>query len=272
MKRRTGLLFAAGLLLVALGMDICARRAGNRADALWRTTFCLASPMCGEDARTLFTQEEENSLVVWGELQNQTLTDPDMGRQARATATVLMGPAELAFPTVTALAGEDADGCLLGEQTAWELFGSTGVVGEEICVGNERRTIRAVVKQPAGGVILTGYGEGFTYNRITLESREAAESFQLQSGLKGQLLRLDYFRNPGWLLELIPGKWSDFSGWKENIGQKKEDFAFLFSAEKTAPECLYEEQCFIYWCCRGVEVLCAVLAVWGSSVFRARIT
>lgn len=44
------------------------------------------------------------------------------------------------------LAEDDADGCLIDEKTAWELFHSTDALGAEVSVEGKRYTVRGIVK------------------------------------------------------------------------------------------------------------------------------
>lgn len=53
-------------------------------------------------------------------------------------------------------------------------------------------------------------------------NRTAAE-FISRYGLDGQILHYEYKRNLSWFTDLIPGKWSDFSGWKENLKTLQSD-------------------------------------------------
>lgn len=170
---------------------------------------------------------------------------------------------------------EAADGMAF---TAWELFGSTQVTGDGICIGNETRVIRGVVNLPQSGVMLGGSVKGMTeikteddggvYDRITVGGGKAedAEMFLVQNGLDGKILRLDYLRSLRWLTELIPGKWSDFTGWKDSFTQKKEDFGLLFQINKNSIELYFMHQCFLYIRDMVLEAVCVAGALCTACV------
>lgn len=275
MKTWKSLLFAAGLLLAAVGLASGAAQAKTRADAVWQNvTLYLETPLSAEDAQSLGAQENDITFTVWTELMDQTVTDPDLGHRVQTDVLALYGSSELVLPLAGVLDSDDSKGCLIGEQTAWELFGSTEVAGDEIRIGNGMRTIRAVVHLPQSGVVVRGNIRDITsikdavekkspsYNRITIESRKVAdgEAFLMQNGLNGKVLRLDYLKSLYWLTELVPGKWSDFSGWKENFKQKKQDCELISGIQKNSIELYYESQCRLYVWNMGLEIVCIVIA------------
>lgn len=278
-------LLMTALLAAAGGFAVRAAQAKKCADGAWHNvTLYLETPLSEDGAQALLSQESaagesETAFVVWGELEEQTVTDPDLGRSTAADVLVCYGMPELVFAQA-GLSGDDDAGCLIGEETAWELFGSTSVAGDEICIGNGIRTIRAVMHQPKRGIVVAGSvkdiaegsaggGEAAPYNRITIESRDAAEgeAFLVSHAPDGKLLRLDYLRNMSWLFELVPGKWSDFYGWKENCKEKKEDFLLLARIQKNSVELYYEEQCRLSAHNAALSAVCVLIAV--TALFAA---
>lgn len=235
LKRWGSLILIFGFLLAAAASAIGAQKAANHADAAGSVTLYPDTPLSAKDSQNLRRLGGSAAFTVWGELQDMTVADPDLGSKVQTNALVLDGSSELVLPLAPVLPAGDTNGCLIGEQTAWELFGSTQVKGDTILIGNQTRIIRGVVSLPQSGVVIEGSVNGITgsgtdtaeesryYNRITVEGGkvEDAELFLMQVGLEGKVLRMDYLRSLHWLTELIPGKWSDFSGWKENFKQKK---------------------------------------------------
>jgi len=246
----------------------------------------LVEPLSEGDAQALLAgeqQEDAAAFTVWGELADRHISDPDFGRSVKADVIILRGDCELILPQTAVLASEDEKGCLIGEKTAWELFGSTKVVGDEVCIGTEARSIRGVVHRPEEGVIVMGSLKGGTedtgkeeapcYDRVTLSSKKAAdgEAFLMQNGLEGAVLRFDYLRNLSWISGLVPGKWSDFSGWKDSFARKKQDFRLISQISKNSVELYYERQCRRYVWETGLEVVCVAGIVCICSIFKKRI-
>lgn len=266
---RFGKLFLAlGFLLAALGLAFHAVRAKNQADASGPVTIYLETPLSAKEPQAFRGMADGMAFTAWGEMPDVTVTDPDLGRRVETDALVLDGPSELVLPLAPVLPQGDTDGCLIGEETAWELFGSTQVTGDRICIGNETRIIRGVVNLPQSGVVFEGVKgiaetgteeDGGVYDRITVGGGKAedAEAFLVQNGLDGKILRLDYLSGLHWLTELIPGKWSDFPGWKNNFTQKKEDFGLLFQINKNSIEIYFMRQCFLYIRDMVLEAVCA---------------
>ena len=198
-----------------------------------------------------------------------------MGNETQTRVMLLDGSSELVLPSAPVLPEGDTDGCLFGEEAAWELFGSTQVTGDKIYIGNEMRIIRGVINLPQMGVVLGGSVEGFSgagadmeegslcYDRIIAGSGRAedAENFLAQSGLDGKILRMDYLNSLHWIGELLPGKWSDFSGWEDNFAQKREDFGLLLQVNKNSVEFYYMCQCFLYIWDTVLEVICVMGAL-----------
>ena len=281
MRRVKCLLLAAAFLLAAGVFARHASEAGQRADNVCRNvTVAVSEPLCERDARTLFEQEEATTdeqecgaaFAVWGELADQRIVDPDLGRYAQADVLAVLGSAQLVFSEANGLFAGDAKGCLIGEKTAWELFGSTGVVGDEIRVGNGTRTIRGVMREPGRSVIVAGGLWDITgqsnerelprYDRITVEGADAreGEAFLTRHALAGGVLRLDCLRDIAWLPELIPGKWSDFSGWKENYKRKAEELNLLLRPVDDRPELFYEKQCLACAWNTALQAACVLAA------------
>lgn len=271
MRRRGSLLLALAMLFAAVGFSYGAAEAGDDADALCRNvSVCLDAPLSAQGAQVLFSQEMETAFAVWGERKDQRICDPDLGRSTQADVLCFLGSPELALPQAR-LDPEDGSGCIIGEETAWELFGSTAVVGDTICIGKAERTIRAVMREPGSSVIVMGSitdlsgggADAPLFDRITVDSRESekAEGFLMQNALEGVVLRFDYLRGIGWLPELIPGKWSDFSGWKKNYELKKTDFERMMQVKKNSVELCFESRCGTLACDRALQAVCVWVAV-----------
>lgn len=275
LKRWGSLILIFGFLLAAAASATGAQKAANHADAVDSVTLYPDTPLSAKDSQNLRRLGGSATFTVWGELQDMTVADPDLGSKVQTNALVLDGSSELVLPLTPVLPAGDTNGCLLGEQTAWELFGSTQVKGDTILIGNQTRIIRGVVSLPQSGVVIEGSVNGITgsgtdtaeesryYNRITVEGGkvEDAELFLMQVGLEGKVLRMDYLRSLRWLTELIPGKWSDFSGWKENFKQKKQDFGLLSKIDKNCVELYYENQCRLYIWDTVLEAACVMGAL-----------
>lgn len=269
-KKCGSLIFAMGFFLTAAGLAFHMQREKSRADIFGTAALYLETPLCAEDIETLREAEGNQTFTAWGELADAEVIDPDLGKGIRTELLLLDGTSELVLPLAPVLPQGDTYGCLIGEKTAWELFGSTKVTGDQIRIGDETRMIRGVVDVPQSGVVLGGNIEepaeagadaqedGRYYERITVGGGKAEDTkaFLERNGLDGELLRLDYLNSPGWLTELIPGKWSDFPGWMENFARSKQDFLLLTRVQKNSVELYYMRRCFLYLRDVVLEAVC----------------
>ena len=71
---------------------------------------------------------------------------------------------------------------------------------------------------------------------------------------------MDYLRSPKSLTELVPGKWSDFDGWKANWKLRKEELRRIRKMHKNNIEYYYEKQCQIFLSEMGLGIFCILIA------------
>lgn len=195
MRRLFALFLAGGCLFAAILFAMGAARAEKCADAVWQNpVLYLEKPISAEDAQNI---AESAVFTAWGETADQTVTDPDLGKSVQTNVVWLYGSSEWILPSSAVLPEDDGKGCLIGENTAWKLFGSTNVTGLQICVDDQTRTIRGVVQQPENGVYLQGTEQKKkVFRRLTLagDKMEEAQNFLLRYSLTGHVLRMDYLR------------------------------------------------------------------------------
>ena len=194
-------------------------------------------------------QEESIIFTAWREKKEVYLSAEDPARSTQAKVLWIDGPSELLLPFGKRLKETDAEGCLIDEGTAWELFGSIQAEGLTLTCEGRKRVVRDVFSFPEKLVILQDIGEEAKgdWDRITIQSKEGrpvkdlGEKFLVRHGLTGQVLRWDVLRSLSWLSELVPGKWSDFSGWSRNIEEKRREFQAMTEIEKSAVELEYQK-------------------------------
>lgn len=263
MRRLFALFLAGGCLFAAILFAMGAARADKCADAVWQNSVLyLEKPISAEDAQTI---AENAVFTAWGETADQTVTDPDLGKSVQTNVVWLYGSSEWILPSSAVLPADDGKGCLIGKNTAWKLFGSTNVTGLQICVNHQMRTIRGIVQQPENGVYLQRTEQKKkVFRRLTLagDKTEEAQNFLLRYSLTGHVLRMDYLRSWQTLSELVPGRWSDFSGWKENVQTRKQQLRQIAKMRKTGIEYYYETQCRRYKADR-----CGMFVCLAGSIF-----
>ncbi len=216
-------------------------------------------------------QEENNidTFTGWTEKKNQIVTDDINNRNITTTVILLCGQSKLVLPWGKNLPAEDMDGCIIGEKLALMLFGGSDVEGQEVSYGNRLFTVRGVVKEP-GNILIgqlntdsvsenetqseNGIQSGVNqttenacerinllYTDKTKTSTRTASDFLNKNGINGQVLHYEHRKNLNYLVELIPGKWSDFSDWKQNIKELRQQEKISSQSEKSEIESLYLE-------------------------------
>lgn len=219
-------------------------------------------------------KSEVFNFTAWTERKDQPVASELSGRQALADCYLLLGDSYLVLPWGKNLPADDMDGCVIGAAVAQTIFGGTEVEGQMLLYDERTLTVRGVVQEPedillcqmpeqAGTASLqngtgsgntSGYGNGSrtdadgsaTFERINLLSTgesgtmsQTAEQFINSHGLEAEILHFERQQNLHWLTELIPGKWSNFSGWSTNLKTLQSDRQRLRQCEKSGIESLY---------------------------------
>ncbi|MDD2978490.1 MAG: ABC transporter permease [Hespellia sp.] len=91
-------------------------------------------------------QDEPQQFTVWGQADGQQVQNPELARKAETSALWLLGPSSLVITEPIYLEEKDTRGCLIGEHTAQELFGSSEVVGRSVVIGEQNLIIRGVLR------------------------------------------------------------------------------------------------------------------------------
>ncbi len=129
---RFWLVFAAVLLLLGAG-----------AFAIWKwmdgKTKCLVLELPSGyvyengTGEALQKQKEEGiSIALWKEEKEVLIVNPEFNRSLRMDALALAGESSVLFPYGNALVSGEEGYCILGENVALQLFGSTKVSGKTV--------------------------------------------------------------------------------------------------------------------------------------------
>lgn len=237
------------------------------------------------------------TFTAWTERKNQVVKAVINERSSNADILLLCGDSHSVLPWGKNLPESDTEGCILGASLAEQLFGGTEVEGQQILYNGRELAVRGVVKEPQNIMLCqsitndetvpktqtgnsgnqqTGSSENnqqeICYDKISLLytdkskaiNRTAAE-FISRYGLDGQILHYEYKRNLSWFTDLIPGKWSDFSGWKENLKTLQSDEKILKQCEKSTVESLYLEW---IWKRNNCFLMCLVMADFSCKIAR----
>ncbi len=262
------LCICAGALSLAAGIVI-----GKKAE-----NFCHSVTMRADEGgfdtdllkEIMKNPDLEYTFAAWRENRNQQVAAVESGRADTVNVIEVFGPTHCILPYGKNLWPEDEDGCLIGVKLAEELFGSHQVEGQQIWYDNRILTVCGVIEEPEK-LLLCETGElsgGMCFDRISVfvpdgaKQYTAGNEFISQYGLPAKLLRYDFYRDLSWLKEMIPGKWSDFDGWKENMEKKKQEIRLISGTDRSDVEAIYMSRAktghfftFLgigFWCMGGV--------------------
>lgn len=101
--------------------------------------------------------EYPHDILFFTEKKKQYVENPEWYRRTQTTAVEILGDSTLLFPFAYPLEPGDLKGCLLGEESAWELFGDTKVIGEEIVYEGKTYEIRGIL--PERNILVIEGGE-----------------------------------------------------------------------------------------------------------------
>lgn len=156
-------LAAAGILAFAMALLYLSAAAWGRL-ALGKVMFRLESPVSVPEGMEVLKQAEEQKkeaeegdpvlpdLCIWGQKEGVTVENKNLSRAAVADAIFLCGEAGLVLEGCRVPMREDGQGCVISEDAAWELFGSSQVVEKEVSCGETSYVIRQVL--PIQGKII----------------------------------------------------------------------------------------------------------------------
>ncbi len=240
----------AAVLLTACVCIVLAGLSMQKAHDLQRNISILFEnePMSGATAQVIrdAQQRAEDAVdfVAWQEYKNRSVTNEHGTGAVFTNVLEFCGSPALLLPEGQLLGEAGENGCLIGEKTAQELFGTRRAAGNRLRYKGEIYTVRGVLKEPAELVIIENNSKEAAFGRVTIAAEaqrtkgRTAEQFLAGYGLEGSCLRYDFLEAPYWM-ELIPGKWSDFDQLEQSFLKLQNDMAELFAAEKSSLELLW---------------------------------
>lgn len=243
--------FMAKIAVIGIGIYLFCRSAAFWGELLYsknKIQFCLEQSIDSREAAELLKRDEEftkesgyekpeaiSGVCIWGEKKQAVLENKNLSRKTEADVILFCGDIELLIEGCRVPATDDIRGCLVDEQTAWELFGDSQVTGMEVTCEGIPYMIRKVIPGekkiavfPAGSMeggtsgiqdglnLGEGAGEGNQENhsclsRITVLKPAAVSMNDLKSslysryGVAATLLDLQLLRGiSGFFVLLVP--------------------------------------------------------------------
>ncbi len=158
MKKYLKYLAAAGMLgLAGIFFYLSAASWGSMILEKNQIKFYLEQPISGSEAVKIVessqkreeSKEDDNEQItdfcIWGQREGAILSNDNLSRDILANVIMMCGNPELLFEDCRVPGREDLEGCLIDQESAWQLFGSSNVVGKEITYNGKNYTIRKVI-------------------------------------------------------------------------------------------------------------------------------
>lgn len=155
-------------------------------------------------------------VTAWREEMQCYVTEADGCRGAEVTLVTLCGSSEYFDFGGKILPLEDREGALIGQKTAEQIFGSRNVEHLTVRCGGRSYVIRGVLKQPQEILMVQESNPDALFDRMIVNT-DSAEEFQNRHGLEQMICSRLRWDARALAEALLPGKWSDFHGWRRNF-------------------------------------------------------
>ena len=189
-------------------------------------------------------KEDGIAFTAWRECPDRAVRAASGRGSVYTDVLELYGSSELVLTVGKTLHREDVEGCLIGETLAEKLFGNRDAEGLVLEYAGRRLTVRGVFREPGMYLVVQAVDKNTVFDRITLEEEpgstknRTAQRFVSVYGLDADWLCYELF-GAEYFKERIPGKWSDFAGWRQNMEQMREDIRRAMSVKKSRIELIW---------------------------------
>ncbi len=126
-------------------------------------------------------QNKMESCALWRRKKAQIVENQEFRRQTRASVYRIAGNSAALFPDANGLRADDAGKCLLGNKTAYVLFGSTDVAGRKVQVGGTEYIVAGVEFQEEEACVCEvkpDAGEKLTHAAVLCDDAEKAWQYK----------------------------------------------------------------------------------------------
>lgn len=86
------------------------------------------------------------AVTIWGERQDITIYNPDLKRETIVNQIIVCGRTDAILSGTYTLDINDKNGCLIDENTAYELFGDSKTTGQVIVSDNKSYVVRGIIQ------------------------------------------------------------------------------------------------------------------------------
>jgi hypothetical protein len=252
MKRNRGILFAAVLIIAALGF--CTGRL-KEASAFQNEYTCVSirfktEGVTIEKLKTALETEkrageqEFSAITAWNRNNEEEVKNPDLNRKEKLPVLTIAGDMSMTVPMTLKYGNyvyaEDREGCVMDTVTAFALYGTDHAVGNTLICQNKKYYVRGVVKSENPLLLIQEVNTSIRYANLEFDCRNReqaqtfAENFLLQNGFPQDYVIIDgYFYGKImyslcnlllWLFLLMTGVWFLLILWKKKQEIEQRNF------------------------------------------------
>jgi hypothetical protein len=167
--------------------------------------------------------KEIPGITAWNRLEDQVIENQELYTKSKVHLIEVYGDVKQVYPieltSGSIPASDDYQGCLIDDNSAYELFHTSDAVGNFLTYQNKRYCIRGIIISQDSLCIFPVYEDNKTYSNLELvyedkeNGKKLAEEFMLQNSLGSSytciegcfyanLLRILY-RAPAWFLGFV---------------------------------------------------------------------
>lgn len=122
--------------------------------------------------------EDGIDVLLWKEDKSDTVINLDYNRSIKVKTMGVAGDASILFPNSNGLPAGETGYCILGEDTAWQLFGSTRIIGRKVAINGENYQVAGIEYQEKELCVYElspDKSQEIAYTAISSKSREQVE-------------------------------------------------------------------------------------------------
>lgn len=205
-------------LLSLLGSFYVGRQVEKKAGEMGiRFTEEVLSPEQSEQLCEKMEEEGKGDtpvMTLWKQTEGIEISGADLERGVKVKLLDIWGDVEQVYPECLLLGNtllkEDVSGCMLSEKAAYELFGSTDILGKQIACQGKTYRVRGILKVEEPVFLRENEKAGFTFIEVRGQPGSGIEKIRqmlLTAGVvleEGAVVETDTFRGLLRFLRFIP--------------------------------------------------------------------
>lgn len=147
----------------------------------------------GQGIRMEDEKSRDWEYAVWEETEEDRVQESGLNREYKLTVLKLGGSCRVLIPELFQFPADDLDGCYLDPTAAEGLFKSTDVIGRKLVYGDRELTVRGIVQDRKGMMILRPQ-EGESLSNVVLSVPKDTscqvwgEEFMALHGIQGSVI------------------------------------------------------------------------------------